>query len=246
MTSRLKRLMPWLLVGIFSSLAFFPAYGLVGKLEDLTQGRVKALDSSGTVWKGRAALGLSDGGQMRMIPGELTWDWQLFGKAGLLALEIQHPNLSAPLTLGLNGLTPTVSPLQARIPAAWLNALGAPFNTIKPEGLLVINGEALKVTDPTFRYSIDWQDAQSALTSIRPLGKYVITVEGYGSERFDIDIQTKSGPLYVQAKGGIGKEGAFQFNGQAWPSEDSRTALTGILSQMGRYNDGKYQLGTFR
>lgn len=246
MSRRLKLTLLGIGFALLSWVVMLPSYWALNSLKDATAGRLMALDSSGSIWNGQATLGISDGGQMRMIPGQLQWQLHLAEPAGWLSVEVNHPILSKPLQVALDGLTPTLSAVEARVPAAWLASLGLPFNTIKPEGLLLVRGKPIVLTDPAYAINIEWQDAQSALTSIRPLGKYDISLNGYGSRDFSLDIQTKSGPLYVQAQGGLNKNGGFTFSGLAWPSEDSRAALTGILSQIGRFNDGKYQLGTFR
>ena len=100
------------------------------------------------------------------------------------------------------------------------------------------SGSAMEVT-------LKWQDAQSALASIRPLGEYVITVTGNPDTKIDMTLATTKGPLMLEGNGQWTNGQRFVFNGYASAQERSKEALTGLLSQMGRLEGDRYRLGVF-
>lgn len=222
----------------------YPVYAVAGRIESASQGKIRVLSSHGSVWSGQMQLGVSDGSRVFALPD--VWKWQLkLGQQGnWMAIEIEHPKLAVPLHLGFNRAGITVGGGEIRMPAAWLAALGAPFNTIRPEGLLQLSwgqwqaGEAMQAT-------LKWLDAQSALASIRPLGEYVITVTGIPGTRTEMTLATRKGPLILEGTGQWARGQRFAFNGYASAQERSRDALTGLLSQMGRLEGDRYRLGVF-
>ena len=241
---RLRGLWPFALIALAVLVWNYPVYAVSGRIESASEGKVRVLSSNGSVWSGQMQLGLSDGARVFAIPEALAWRLKLGGEAGWLAIEVTHPKFVQPLHLGFTGTGISVSGGELRMPAAWLGATGAPFNTIRPEGLLQLSwrgwesGEDLNAT-------LKWLDAQSALASIRPLGEYVITVTGNPDTRIDMTLATNKGPLMLEGKGQWTNGQRFVFNGYASAQERSKDALTGLLSQMGRLEGDRYRLGVF-
>lgn len=222
----------------------YPIYAVSGKIESVSNGKVRVLGSSGSIWSGQMQLGLSDGSKVYAIPEAIKWQLHIGQANSWIGILVEHPKLIAPLHLGLSGTGITVDGGELRMPASWLSAVGAPFNTIRPEGLLQLSwaewrsGNAIQAT-------LKWQDAQSALASIRPLGEYVITVTGNPDTRIDMTLATTKGPLMLEGNGQWTNGQRFVFNGYASAQERSREALTGLLSQMGRLEGDRYRLGVF-
>ncbi|VWX32600.1 type II secretion system protein N [Limnobacter sp. 130] len=235
---------PFVLLALVVLVWNYPVYAISDNIESASGGKVRVLSSSGSVWAGKMQLGLSDGSRLYSIPEPVQWQLKIGLDGNWLAIAIEHPKFVQPLHLGFNGAGITVKGGELRLPAAWLGATGAPFNTIRPEGLLQLSWldwESGKAVNATLK----WLDAQSALASIRPLGEYVITVTGNPDTRIDMTLATAKGPLMLEGTGQWTNGQRFVFNGYASAQERSKDALTGLLSQMGRLEGDRYRLGVF-
>ncbi|HEX4855320.1 MAG TPA: type II secretion system protein N, partial [Limnobacter sp.] len=241
---KLWRLTPFVLVAMLVLLWNFPGYVLTGKIETATQGKVRILSSSGSVWAGQMQLGLSDGSRVYAVPEPARWRLQFSSSEHWAAIAIEHANLVMPLHLGFDGTGITVTGGELRLPAAWLVALGAPFNTIRPEGLLQLSWARWE-TGENLQASLKWLDAQSALSSIRPLGEYLLNVSGSPQAGIQLSLVTSKGPLTLEGNGQWTAARGLEFTGHANSDEGSKEALTGLLSQMGRQEGGRYRLGLF-
>jgi general secretion pathway protein N len=235
---------PFALIALLVLVWNYPVYAVADRIESASGGKVQVLSSSGSIWSGRMQLGLFDGSKVYAIPEQLQWQLQVGQNNNWVAIAVQHPKLVAPLHLGMTGAGITVSEDELRMPASWLGAMGAPFNTIRPEGLLQLSWSKWQMGGD-LQATLKWLDAQSALASIRPLGEYVITVTGNPDTRIDMKLATNRGPLMLEGSGQWTNGQRFVFNGYASAQERSRDALTGLLSQMGRLEGDRYRLGVF-
>jgi general secretion pathway protein N len=200
-----------------------------------SHGRLRFIDARGTVWNGSAMLGLSDGRQVMLVPGRVSWKIGLAAiGSGRVTAEIAHPVIAAPLLVTFTARSVALKAGQAEVPAALLVALGTPFNTIRPGGTLglrwtdaEIKGDALSGS-----FQIDWREAQSALSPVAPLGSYRLQIAGSeGSARVQLD--TLRGPLRLQGSGTL-KAGRVSFKGRASADPEMRPALIGLISVLGR------------
>lgn len=189
--------------------------------------RFRLLDARGTVWNGSALVGLSDGRQTMLLPGRLSWQLKL----AAASIELSHPALAAPVSL-----TPRIGSLavkagRAEVPAAALSAIGAPFNTVRPGGQLVATWtDAIVRTEGfTGRLEVEWRDAQSALSTVVPLGTYRLRLTG---ETGRLELETVRGPLLLQGSGTL-KGRRVSFKGLASAEPEARPALAGLLGVLG-------------
>jgi general secretion pathway protein N len=120
---------------------------------------------------------------------------------------------------------------RAELPAATLGALGAPFNTLRPGGTLAIHW-----TDGEWRpgglsgdIQVEWRDAQSALSTVVPLGTYRLRLTGNTGR---LTLETLRGPLLLQGSGTL-KGTRVSFKGLASAEPDMRQALAGLLGVLG-------------
>ncbi|NJM32181.1 MAG: type II secretion system protein N [Limnobacter sp.] len=222
-----------------------PAHLVGGKLYTLSGQRVCVFNTSGTVWSGQAQIGLSNGHECKAVPNPLTWHLVALDSDSWLGIRFDHSALIHPAQLGLSAEGVHLNASELQLPASWLSALGAPFNTIRPEGVLHINWARVNVLNPDLKIEIRWRDAQSALASIRPLGDYLLSLNGHAGKQINLKLDTLNGPLNLQGQGVLQPGQRVQFQGYAWPSENSRAALTGLLSQMGQQDGQRYRLGVF-
>ena len=199
-----------------------------------SQGRLRLIDARGTVWSGSAMLGLSDGRQVTLIPGRLSWTIGLAAIAsGRITADVSHPALAAPLAVSLAAKSIALKAGQAELPAALLAALGAPFNTVRPGGALGLRWTDVELKGGALAgdLQIDWREAQSALSTVAPLGSYRLQVTGAG-DTARLQLDTLRGPLRLQGSGTV-KGGRVSFKGRASADPDMRPALIGLISVLG-------------
>jgi general secretion pathway protein N len=135
------------------------------------------------------------------------------------------------------------------MPATLLTGLGAPWNTIRPGGVISINWNGLSVAPGKFQGAVvaEWQFASSALTPVSPFGHYRMQTNGVfpGTQ---LNLSTISGPLELKGSGTIAEGGRLRFQGRAQPlagTDDTvRTQLNGLISLLGR-RDGDAALLNF-
>jgi general secretion pathway protein N len=198
------------------------------------QGRLRLVDARGTVWSGSAMLGMSDGRQVQLVPGRLSWKIGLAGIASRrVTADVSHPALAAPLAVSLAAKSIALKAGQAELPAALLAALGAPLNTVRPGGTLGLRWTDVEFKDGAFAgdLQIDWRDAQSSLSTVVPLGSYRLQVSGAG-DTARLQLDTLRGPLRLQGSGTV-KAGRVSFKGLASADPDMRPALIGLIGVLG-------------
>lgn len=201
--------------------------------------KVRLVDARGTVWRGSALLGMSDGRATTLVPGRIDWRLELLPEP---SVDITHPWLAAPLKLMVRGSALAFGAGSARLPAGVLASAGMPFNTLRPGGTLEARwsqGE-FRAGALTGELQIDWRDATSALSPVAPLGTYRILVTGRG-DTATLDLQTLRGPLQMEGSGRINGL-QVRFRGTATAEPSSRAALDGLLGVLGMRSGDKVLL----
>ena len=163
--------------------------------------KLRLVDARGTLWQGTALLGFSNGRETTLVPGRIEWRIDTF-TPNRIAGQVSHPWLRSPLALSLGTQGIGFAKGAARLPAGVLASAGAPFNTVRPGGILELawtDGE-IRGTALTGELQIDWRDAQSALSTVTPLGSYRLRITGAGAPP-TMELHTLSGPLQMQGKG---------------------------------------------
>jgi general secretion pathway protein N len=239
-------------------LVIAPAQWVASAVANATGSRLELAEASGTMWNGSALLVLASshepGAPRATLPERLAWrlsPWSLL--AGQLDLTLTHPSaLSQPLTVRaplIGGGTTTLGATTLRVPASLLVGIGAPWNTIRPGGILLINWDRLQLESRRVQGNIsaEWQYASSALTPVSPMGHYRLQTNGVwpGTQ---LDLLTISGPLELTGSGTIPEGGRLRFTGraQAMAGTDPgvKAQLTGLISLLGR-RDGEGALLNF-
>lgn len=239
-------------------LAIAPAQWAASAVHRATHGRVELAEASGTAWRGSALLVLASsaeaGAARATLPERLSW--RLSAWALLLAqvdLTLSHPSaLAQPLAVRaplFGDGTTTLSATTVRLPASLLVGAGAPWNTIRPGGILVLAWDRLELGRNRIQgnFSAEWQYASSALTPVSPMGHYRLQTNGVwpGTQ---LDLLTISGPLELKGNGTIPAGGRLRFTGraQAMAGTDPgvKAQLTGLISLLGR-RDGEGALLNF-
>jgi general secretion pathway protein N len=221
-------------------------------------GRVSLDDPLGTVWNGQADIILASGepgasaAARTRLPGRLSWHlsaWRLL--VGSLDLTLSDAAvLDLPLNLRADhAVTATIDPNRLRLPASVLLGLGAPWNTIRPGGELLLEWDTLHLQDGALRGALraEWIDASSRLSPVVPFGHYRLLANGVFNGAA-LQLETVSGPMEMTGSGTIAGGNQLRFRGtarvQAGTDDATATQLSGLISLLGR-RDGDGALLNF-
>lgn len=247
--SRFLRRWPLLLataIGFVGCLLAFPPAGwIAGRVSELTGDRLSLSGVQGSLWAGDAQLVLYDGTTRRAIPGRLQWQVQPLAwfRPGQTLAQIELAGFMPPLTLTRTPQGLQVGSGQVQFPANWLEATGTPWNTLRPGGTIRISWPAITIGQ-AFNLSLRWQDAQSALSVVKPLGNYEVLANVAPQGDLTARLGTLSGDLLLEGQASFSPAQGFGFSGYASASPSQEAALTGLLSQMGRRENNRYRLGS--
>ena len=197
-------------------------------------GKLRLIDARGTIWKGSAMLGLSDGRHVTLLPGRLEWKMgfaTIF--SGRAKIEISHSALAAPLAISIARESVALKGGRAEMAATILAAFGTPFNTVRPGGVLGLRWSDIEIRSGVLggEVSIEWREAQSALSTVAPLGSYRLELTGAGNTT-RVLLTTLDGPLQLQGSGTV-KGGRISFKGMASAEPNMRPALNGLIGVLG-------------
>jgi general secretion pathway protein N len=242
---------------VITVMVIAPAQWAAGLVRSGTQGRLELAEARGTIWNGSAVLVLASGADPGVtrasLPERLSWrlsPWSLL--AGQIDLTLSHPSaLGQPLLVRapLFGGTAQLGATTVRLPASLLVGLGAPWNTVRPGGILMLSWNRLQIEPGRISGNLtaEWQHASSALTPVSPMGHYRLNTNGVwpGTQ---LELLTISGPLELKGSGTIPEGGRLRFTGraQALAGTDPgvKAQLTGLISLLGR-RDGDGALLNF-
>jgi general secretion pathway protein N len=225
-------------------------------LEPLTQGRVRLVNTAGTLWHGRGDLLLSGSDATAALPGGVAWQ---FGRAddrwNVWTLTLTLPCCSqAPWRWQLqrfDGRWMVRSTAHhSRWDLAWLTALGSPWNTLGLQGTLALSIEpltwtpAMAGTTPrglTGAWEAELLDLSSAVATVRPLGSYRLRGQLNDAQGPSLVLQTLEGDLQLTGSGGW-QGGRFIFRGVAEASPQRLPALSNLLNLLGRRDGARAHL----
>ncbi|OIQ91622.1 hypothetical protein GALL_264830 [mine drainage metagenome] len=254
---------PFWLAGLLGLLwvivAEAPASWLGAAVAAASQQRVLLAQTQGTWRDGSARVVLAGGPQSRgatLAPGVLHWRIGLTGLwHGRIRLGLRWPGLAeTPLQLAvqahIGGWTlRQVQPpdWQALVPAALLEGLGTPWNTLALRGgiALAFHNASLESAAGRLRLmgavQVKASDMSSRLSTVAPLGSYLLRVHGDGAKA-DMQLSTLSGPLILAGKG-VWNGQQLQFAGTAQAAAGQEEALANLLSLLGQREGDKVRIG---
>lgn len=243
----------WALLGAVLGLTlatalFAPARWLAGSLAGWSHGKLQLLNARGTVWNGSANVAFSSGAsgaEAISLPGLLQWTLRprWIGVAATLTL----PCCAAqPLAFNAmpraNGLRLDWQDGQSRWPAALLSGFGAPWNTLKPEGVLDLSTHdwSMQWDGPRLalagRATLDATDISSSLSTLRPMGSYRLMLDGGPAPT--LLLTTRDGSLQLNGSGRWNGQ-SFRFDGEASAAAGREEALSNLLNIIGRRNGAR-------
>ena len=246
------------LLGALGSLvAFAPARWAAWALLEASDGRIVLGQAQGSIWSGQARITLTGGPGSRdalTLPGRL--DWRLGWDGPAASLTLRHGELlPAPVVLrlqpGINQWTLSLPdqsaagnasgpPAAMQWPAAWLTALGTPWNTLQPSGLLRLSSPGVSLHWVQGRFSLEGSvvleaaDIASRLSPLNRLGSYRVVVAGGGggNQAATVQLSTTDGALLLSGAGQW--TGArLRLRGEARAASGQEAALQNLLNLIG-------------
>ncbi|KDP88192.1 type II secretion system protein N [Cupriavidus basilensis] len=250
----------WLALGCvtlaLTVLAAFPAAWIADSIASRSQRRVLLADADGSIWNGSATLALSAGAGSEtatVLPGRLQWSvafWPLL--TGTLRMVVTHSEaMSSPVGVAVTPFGWTAQAGTIRLPASLLEGIGAPFNTLRPDGLMRIDWSTLQgrffgqpgkpggAAGVTGHMTLRLDQVSSAVSRLRPLGSYRAEIDWAGADG-KLQLTTLAGPLHLQGNGTLGRHARFEGTARADP--DAAKQLVGLLSLLGRREDNVTRL----
>ena len=234
-------------LGLLTSLVLFaPARWLATGLAAATEDRVRLQEPRGTVWNGTAQLVLTGGDGSRdavALPERLGWEIRP-GLSGASVALMAQCCMAQPWRLDLlprwTGARVQMTDGGSRWPASMLTGLGTPWNTVQPEGTLLLSTRGLAVEWLSGRMLVDGRivleasDLSSRLTTLKPMGSYRLTLAGGAGEApVSLQLETLSGSLTLTGSGQwVGSR--LRFDGVASAAPDRVDALSNLLNILGR------------
>lgn len=231
--------------------ALAPAAWLSEAVQTLSEGRIQLPDARGSVWNGSSGWKLTGGAGSAdglALPGRL--EWTLRPSWNGLSL-ILHSSCCTTQPIRLEAAAgwqtasvrvvaargTSVETTSSRWPANLLSGLGAPWNTLQPEGSLELTTQGLTATYADGRLLLGGQavitahDMSSRLSTIRPMGTYRVQVTG--GNPVTVNVSTLQGALQFTGQGQwIGSR--LRFSGEASAEPQSEDALSNLLNIIGR------------
>jgi len=229
---------------LLSVLILLPARWFAPWLAQASRQQVALLNVQGSVWQGQAQLALaSPQHSWQALPGHWRWHWQtawISGPALVLTLE-SDCCLNVPLRATWQALNQgqwTLNALDAHAEAAWLQALGAPWNTLGLQARVQIQGQGMAgqlgwrgLNIHQGSLGVDIVNLSSSLSPIQPLGDY--RVELAFKPALQLTIHTQKGPLLLSGQGDWSGQ-RLQFRGMARADAPHAEALQALLSVLGQ------------
>ncbi len=241
----------WLgaILGALGALTVFaPAAWLATGISQASQGQVILADPRGTVWHGSAQLVLTGGvssNDATALPERVLWTlWPslsgLHGEVLPTCCSTTPAKVLASVRWG--GARLDVTALKLNLPAQLLTGLGTPWNTLNPQGQLLLVSNALSLDWAEGRAqldgaaTLDMTDVSSRLSTLRPLGDYRLSLTGGAAP--SVQLETLQGALQLSGSGQwVGSR--MRFAGEASAAPDREAALSNLLNIIGRRQGAK-------
>jgi general secretion pathway protein N len=223
----------------------WPARWLAPLVHQLSDGRVELVEAQGTLWEGSAHLALGSGSERVAVTAwsqRLHWQLSPQGLGGwLLRLRPeQEPENNAwiwQFRWYPSGWQLGLSDIDWRMPTAWLVGLGAPWNTVQPDGVLRLRSQGWQWrqgrADPSAsgELTLTLERLATRLSSLQPLGDYQLRL--HATTALQVELRTIQGHLRLSGQGQW-HSGRLQFQGEAWADQaQDETALSNLLHVLG-------------
>ena len=246
----------WIVLGVIVVcavvLAAAPANWIARYVASRSDGRILFADARGTVWRGDAVLALAERGGVDAVagsslaaasalalPGRINWAVELPHGLALVLLLTHDGVLQQPVRVrvGVGGAI-DVAAGAASLPASLLRLAGAPLNTLRPEGQLVVQWDALAINNGrplAAAGTVRIGDLAVAISPVRPLGDYRVA---WKSDERGVTwrLDTERGPLQLEGMGTIAQRAKVSVRASIASDASPQTVarLKPLLDSMGR------------
>jgi general secretion pathway protein N len=192
----------------------------------------------GSIWSGHARATWQSA-----APLDIAWHWR---PAGLFAAHVAYEVEARGSTLDAHARVArgfsqwSVEDLQLEGDAAALSAFVPLATPWQPAGRLQASAVRLAWNARGLSGAADarWLDASLALAPVRPLGTYLLHIEGEGGPA-RVRVTTSQGTLRITGEGSLETSGHFAFNGEARGEGADAQQLASLLDLIGpRRPDG--------
>lgn len=254
----MRALKSWTIGGVLGGIlyalaAYAPASWLAGGLASLSGGQVLLQTPRGTIWQGSADLVLSGGvGSVgaASLPSRLNWQIRPVWLGLDVNLGAVCCTLAAsPVKLSLRAGTPgnrqdvewRLDAARLDLPAELLVGLGAPWNTMQLAGELLFTSDQLAgvwsgrgLQNLTGRASLQASHVATALSTVRPLGSYLLSSVG-PTLRLETLASAASEAALILTGTGQFEGGRASFQGEALAASGREEALSNLLHIVGQW-----------
>jgi general secretion pathway protein N len=243
-----RRFAPWVVLGIAAYgvflVALLPARFVVARLA-LPPG-LSLQNIDGTVWSGRATASWSSGGATLVLDG-VRWRWRpLAVMSARLAYDVEARGngLEAHLRVARGITSSSVEDLELRADASAVATAIPLASAWQPAGRVEVTSSSLAWNGHELlgRAQARWSDAALAISPVRPLGTYVLRLDGAGGP-VRVTLATTEGALRLSGDGTLEGLQHAAFTGEARADGPQASALTPVLDLFGpRRPDGSRAL----
>ena len=228
-------------------LAFnFPISWASPVVSSKTNCKFKLESPQGTIWSGNTSISLGNSingtcAESSFVTERISWSTSCYLLKIRCEINLSSAMLSKPGRILINSSETSINSNELTLPAKILQDLGAPWNTIKPEGQLTFTWGDLTFNNKSLsgNMNLTINDASSQLSTVRPLGDYMINVNPLNTRLFEV--KTLKGALDISGKGSMTGHG-IEFTGEAMAKPEYKDALTGLLSVIGKTSNGVTKL----
>lgn len=229
-----KRVSLALLFGsaFFAGIFVFAPASLMGyALERTSGGMLSLAQTTGSLWQGSGVLLLQHKTRFQTLG---SYRWELHPTDAALLVRTGE---SAPMILRYIPLSGhiDVDDLHLTLPASTLELAAPQLGPYQLQGTFEARSDHLLLDSSGVNGQavVDWLQASSGLSSIRPLGDYRILLQGNG-QTLDAKLSTLSGKLLLSGTGRFDKTGGIQINGTAQAAPGAAaTELNELLHHIG-------------
>ncbi len=224
-------------------MALSPPATWITKLVELqTKDLLTIGDARGTIWRGSAVIARRNTATNKLIsllPGRFSWEISpkiLIGK--LEARIFNDKMLRNPLYITGYWNNYQLNKSDMTLPSNKLVSLGAPFNTIRPSGDLLLSwSDVIFIFDNSImkiygKMTLDLKNIETKLSPVNPLGNYTLNFDWNGSEG-EVVLSTKNGILILNGEGLI-KNGKLSFSGYAKTNNEQKS-LRNLMNLLGQW-----------
>jgi general secretion pathway protein N len=233
------------------ALLFAPAHWISAAVSQLTQGGVILAQPQGSVWEGSAQLVLHDTASQApalALPGRLHWRLQgqwLGADITLRTTCCSSTDVVLKWRWSGTAMTLLANTWQMQLPAAVLAGLGAPLNTLQPQGRITmdLNAPALQwrrqagewhLVSYAGQLQFGLKHMQSSLSTLPKLGDYLVTLTPDASGKsMALSLHTEDGPLRLEGQGQWDGR-RLSFGGFASADAGYEPVLSNVLNLLGQ------------